>query len=111
LLSPIFGATLVWLNWRAIGDAKRAQGGLVWLIASIVFYLAIAVADLGILALLYLLIWYFGSQRRQTLYLKKTWPQGYPRRGWRAPLLWAVGAVLALFALAILAALGSTGAG
>jgi hypothetical protein len=93
LLTPIFGSTLVWRNWTALGERSRAQMALLWLAVSVVA-LVIAVLILPALQLPYIILWYFACQRPQTQFIKARWGNDYPRRPWLVPILGAVGGLL-----------------
>lgn len=120
ILSPVLGATLIWLNWRTIGDARRARGALLWLVSSVLVFVFPVAPDLGFMVIplhlivwpLYLIVWCFGSLRPQIRFVKKTWPEGYPRRSVLVPLLlYVVIAVLLFLAVLFLPDGSATAAG
>ena len=94
LLSPAFGAYLHMLNWRALGESGKAAAARVWFAIGLVLPVVYAVTGLGIVALLYLLLWYFVSARGQAKYVKSRFGDSYPRRSWGKPLM--IGLVLAV---------------
>ncbi|HSI11958.1 MAG TPA: hypothetical protein VK961_07935 [Chthoniobacter sp.] len=65
-----------------------------------------------VIAIGLLLGWYFSIGKKQVLYVKETWPNGYPRKSWTKPLLVAFGALIAflvvIFLLALIAATMTT---
>jgi len=121
LFSPAFGAYLHMLNWRALGETSRAATAKTWFIVSVAL-LAIGIAvDLVLpdgsaanagansFAVVYLLVWYFASARRQSRYVADKWDGDYPRRPWKRPLLVATAGLLgyAIVAFAVYWALPS----
>ncbi len=84
-LSTIFGSILVPLNWKAIGDERRVTLSWLWLLASIGSIVVSFVVPFG--TLIFLIIWYFGHQRKQTQYVTQRWGLGYPRRSLSLPVL------------------------
>ena len=116
LFSPVFGAWLHMSNWRALGEAAKAEASRRWLIAA----MAVLGAQLfvgrfrpsmigwaNLVALLWLLAWYFASARGQARLVKERWGRDYPRRPWSRPLLTAVLAFAAWFAIAMVVTPGA----
>lgn len=113
LFSPLFGACLHMLNWRALGDDARAAANRQWMIGVAVFFvllIALSVvlpesksADLlgrfGGLAVL--LTWYFTLGKTQTAHVRERFGDQYPRKSWLLPLAAGVAGVMALFVLAL----------
>ena len=100
LLSTVFGSILLLLNWKAIGDERRVTLSWLWLLASIGSVVASFFIPFG--TLIFLVIWYFGHQSKQTEYVTERWGLGYPRRRWTLPVLLAMLLQVALFAAATL---------
>jgi heme/copper-type cytochrome/quinol oxidase subunit 2 len=99
LFSPIFGSVLVRKNWQALGEPDKARTGTIWLVASVVMFVATLVT--GVFGLLYIIVWYFMFQRPQATYVKERWGRDYPRKGWLMPLLVALVAYVAVIAALI----------
>ncbi len=109
LLSPAFGSYLHLLNWRALGNADKEATGNGWFIASLVMlalYIGIALAlpnfDMRYIGFGYLLAWYFAAAREQAKYVKDTFGNDYPRKGWGKALLIGVAAFIGYVVLAIM---------
>jgi hypothetical protein len=117
LFTPILGAWLHMLNWRALGEPEKAAGAKTWLVISFLmipvyfalgFVLDEATSDSSarLLQLSYLFVWYFGSARAQARNVKEKFGKDYPRRRWGKPLglavLGLVGFFAAIFVIAIL---------
>lgn len=90
--TPIFGSILVLKNWQAIGDEGRVKAAKIWLLVSIL--MLIPVAFIPLLALIYLITWYFAWQRNQTKFIKEQWGKDYPRKSWGVPLLLGIVSVV-----------------
>ena len=114
--TPAFGAYLHMLNWRALGDEQKAAGARRWFIAGVVLlavYLVLGVVALHgspvanllsqALSFGFLIAWYFASARRQAVYVKEQYGDGYRRRPWGKPLGIAVGLSLAYFFISLAA--------
>ena len=83
--TPAFGSFLVLKNWQAIGDEKRIRSAKIWFGISVAFFFLGLIIQ--IFNFLYLFVWYFGSQKRQTIYIRKRWNNVYPQKSWWRPLL------------------------
>jgi hypothetical protein len=117
LFSPIFGAYLHMRNWEALGQPEKAARSKKWVTGSIVFILLVAIVPLflpeskGVDALgrvcgfALLISWYYAIGKSQQAFVLGKFGKAYPRRGWSKPLLAAVGAVIALFVVAVAVAL------
>ena len=95
LLTPVFGSILVLMNWNEIGDSDRARTGKIWVAISILMLIPYMLVP-GF-ALLYIIIWYFSSQKPQTKYVKERWGKDYQRKGWLIPIFTAIGGFFAFF--------------
>jgi hypothetical protein len=112
LFSPVFGAWLHALNWRALGDPARQRRSARWMLvglAAAVFYIVVALAWHDPLisdrvssatGLAYLLAWYLGPAREQLRVVRERHGDAYPRRPWGRVLMIGVGAMLGYFVLA-----------
>jgi hypothetical protein len=117
LFSPVFGAWLHALNWRALGDPERQRRSVRWMMAGLaicVFYVVVGLAwadpDIAdrissATALAYLLAWYLGPGREQIRTVREHHGQAYPRRAWGRVLGIAVLAWVGYLLLAALAGL------
>jgi hypothetical protein len=110
IFSPAFGAFLHMLNWQAMGQPAKAQFSRVWAIGTLVFIFVVAVLGTVIPALdvlpnstglVPLFAWYFSAARDQIKTVQERYGRDYPRRGWGKPILIAIGAIIALFAVAV----------
>ena len=99
-LTPIFGSTLVLINWKSIGDSARTRTAWIWLIVSIIMLIPTALFP-GV-GLAYIIIWYFIWQRKQTKYVKEHWGKDYPSKGWSKPLLIGIGVMVVMSILGAL---------
>jgi hypothetical protein len=111
LLTPAFGAYLHAANWRTLGQRERAAANMVWVWGTLALMLVIFITlfipppklvDDAIQAcgLALLVGWYYTEGRRQTQYVKVTFPDGYTKRGWGRPLALGVAFLLAYFVIA-----------
>jgi hypothetical protein len=101
VFSPIFGSALVLKNWQTLGQGLEVKLAWMWLAASILLLIiASFVPGLSLLNFLYIIVWYFAWQKKQTDYVKKRWGKDYIRKGWAIPLLCAL-AGLVVFSVVI----------
>jgi len=102
LFTPLFGAYVHMLNWRALGDAEQEQASLRWVYAG-VFGIVVALLLEGTsldhtrgdslthtVEFIFLLAWYFMSAHAQAKTVKARYGSSFPRRSWRTPLLTAL---------------------
>ena len=113
IFTPAFGSYLHALNWRTLGEEGRARSAMGWFyfsLAMLIVYILMGMLMAGekgadgatrVLALLYLIIWYFSAGRAQAKYVKNKFGSDYPRRSWGKPLLVGIVAILGYFALAV----------
>ena len=118
LFTPAFGAYLHAVNWRTLGEPKRAAANVTWICVTIA-YLVIVIATVLLpdqmavevvlrLAGLGLLIgWYFSQGRAQVKYIKETLGDEYERRGWARPLLAGVALIGVFLTTSIILALAT----
>lgn len=112
LFSPVFGAWLHALNWRALGDAGRQRRSARWMLVGLaigVFYVVVQLAwqdeviagrVSSATGLAYLLAWYLGPGLEQIRLVRQRHGDAYVRRAWGRVLLIAVGVSFAYFVLA-----------
>ena len=104
LFTPVFGSYLVYKNWISIGEAQRIRTAKIWFIVSLIMLLPYMVVPA--LGMLYIIVWYFGSQRKQTKYVRERWGKTYPKRKWSKPLLVAFSIVITLYIVVFLLVAG-----
>jgi hypothetical protein len=113
LFTPAFGAYLHMLNWRALGEVKKAATAKGWFYASVAFIVAVSsVAALlpdspmlgRYVGLGFLVAWYYGAAREQTTYVKERFGTQYPRKGWGKPL--SIGVLLIVVLVFVAGAIG-----
>ena len=90
--TPIFGAYLHMLNWRALGEPQRAATSHKWFNAAIalgILYtmLPVAVPDsknagvkMGLVGWIFLISWYLASARSQAKFVKEKYGTNYTKR-------------------------------
>lgn len=99
LFTPVFGSILLLRNWQAIGDRARIRSARIWLVVSIlIIFPAFFINYLG---LIYLGIWYYAWQSKQSRYVKQRWGRDYPRKKWGMPLLIAFVSLFVVMVLLI----------
>ena len=110
LFTPIFGAYLHALNWRALGRPDKAKVNVVWLWATVAL-LAISLfaqslngtnAATRFGGFVLLVGWYFTQGRPQAKYVDRAFPEGYAKKSWMRPLACGAGALAGYVALWIL---------
>jgi hypothetical protein len=120
LFTPVFGAWLHAMNWRALGDAQRERSSLAWAAGGAVILLVYLLIDtlsmnrpMGdeaerVIAGLFLVIWYFASARAQSRLVRERFGGNFERKSWRRPLLLALAAfgIYVALAVAIAAVIG-----
>ena len=105
LFTPVFGAWLHMKNWEALGEPARARSARIWIIVSAVMIPGFAMLGavmgsaplmaIGRLSGFVLLIaWYFGSARGQARFVQSRFGNGYRRKAWTLPLIFAVAALI-----------------
>lgn len=103
IFNPIFGAILVLMNWQTLGVKEKVRSAQLWLAVSVLvlfvlFFLPSTPRSL--VAISYLLVWYFAAAKPQAKYIRDRWGKAYPKRSWLWPLLIAFGILFSLFCLA-----------
>lgn len=103
IFNPLFGSILVLMNWQTLGVKEKVRGSQIWVAVSVLvlfvlFFLPSTLRSL--VAISYLLVWYFAAAKPQTKYIRERWGKAYPKRSWLWPLLIAFGILFSLFCLA-----------
>jgi hypothetical protein len=92
LFTPVFGSYLHEANWKALDESMLAAQSLKWLYATIVFWLFVFIVGMlfppsetldmsvKVLAVGYLVVWYYASARPQARYVKERFGESYIRR-------------------------------
>jgi len=113
IFTPAFGSYLQSLNWKTLGENERAKSSMGWFyfsLAMLAIYLLMGismpekVADgaARLLALVYLIVWYFFVGKAQAKFVKEKFGTDYPRRAWGKPLLIGVAAIVGYFIAAMI---------
>ena len=98
LFTAIFGATIHALNWKKLGENKKALYSWLWAIGIFLIYNIASLfaginqygkEDLNALMILIhppiTLIWYFGFGRSQSKFLVQKYENGYTKNDWLIP--------------------------
>jgi hypothetical protein len=113
IFTPAFGSYLQMRNWLALGETRRARASRAWFVASLVvlfanLFVGMVLGDARradlvtrFVLLVLLVVWYFAAGRAQARYVRERFGKDYARRPWGRALLWAVGAVIAYYAIAV----------
>lgn len=83
LLTPIFGSYFQMKNWSKLGQEGKVTQGKVWLIASIIIYVAFLTLDAKTtfwLHVLFFVVWYFFFGKDQVSYFKEQFKSGYDKQ-------------------------------
>lgn len=109
VFSPAFGAFIHARNAKELGRLEEAAANRRWFYG-IVAYLALSLfveffpsisdAVLRLIGLVLLLTWYFSLGKKQIAFVKTTYGSSYPRKGWKKPLIIAVGVLFGFFLVA-----------
>jgi len=106
LFSPAFGAFLHARNAQTLQLEKEVKANKVWFYVSLgylvfvlisIFISAIPEALFRVAAIGLLLGWYFSLGKKQIVYVKATWGEGYERKPWKKPLLIGFGCLAVTF--------------
>lgn len=104
VFTPAFGAFIHMMNWHALGQPEQAAAARKWFYASLaLLMLQICTRALNArfgtepllvhpAGLLFFLVWYFASARRQALLVRARYGARYQRKSWDSVLLGAVAA-------------------
>ena len=116
LFTPILGTWLHKKNWDALGQPERATSARLWFYAATATLVVtiglqfVHVMPDGLLRALnfgFLIGWYYGGAKPQVIFVKARWGDAYVRRGWTLPLATALGILVGIFVLAVVAALAA----
>lgn len=114
LFSPIFGAIIHALNWKRLGQPRRALAAWIW--AGLILLVFVGVAIYGGMArinertidayfrltqLFTLILWYFGTARAQGKFIVSQFRNEYHRESWLIPLLVAVVLIGSVYVLPV----------
>jgi hypothetical protein len=111
LFTPAFGAFLHAQNADAMNRADEARANRMWFYTSIAYvgfafasiFMPILEGLVGLTSIGLLLGWYLSLAKKQVIYVKVTWEDGYERKSWKESLLIAFGCLigtLTVFAVA-----------
>jgi hypothetical protein len=111
--SPILGSIIIALNWRRLGQPRRARAACIWTAFIILAVLVVLIFGanerlsesaidgyLRLTQFITLILWYFGSARAQGKYIVKEIRNEYRRESWFTPLCLGVILIASLYGLA-----------
>ena len=84
LFTPIFGSILVYKNWNSLGESELAAKSKKCIYISV--FMAIISVFFNLIGFIYLVTWYYLSQKKQTKYIKEVRSGIYNKKGWLKPL-------------------------
>jgi len=103
LFSPIFGAIIHALNWRRLGQPRRAIAAWLWAGLILLVFFGVAIyggiarvneraidASFRLTQLSTLFLWYFGTARAQGKFIVGQFRNEYHRESWFNPVLVAI---------------------
>ncbi len=112
VFTPVFGAVLHALNWKALGELRRARAAWVWawslaaVVLAALLYATLALPAqraaggfIRFVLLVCLVAWYFGAARAQSKLVVSELKGAYPRASWFTPVWVALIACSVAFAL------------
>jgi hypothetical protein len=120
IFTPVFGAYLHALNWRALGDKERESASMTWVYAGGALLLLLLLIEVltpdsksgdavsQTIGFAFLAAWYFGSARAQAKLVKEKFGGSFTRKSWRKPLLMGLAGfgIYIVLMVAIAAAIG-----
>jgi len=121
IFTPLFGAYLHALNWRALGDKEREEASMTWVFGAGALVLLKILIEVvtppgysqgdkisHLLEYAFLLAWYFTSGRTQARFVKEKFGKSFTHKSWRKPLLMGLAGfgVYILLMIAIAAEIG-----
>ena len=121
IFTPLFGAYLHALNWRALGDKEREEASMTWVFGAGALVLLMILIEVvtppgysqgdrisHLLEYAFLLAWYFTSGRTQARFVKEKFGKSFTHKSWRKPLLMGLAGfgVYILLMIAIAAEIG-----
>ena len=84
LFTPIFGSILVYKNWNSLGETELAAKSIKWIYISV--FMAIVAGFVNLIGFIYLVTWYYLSQKEQSTYIRERHANMYNKKGWLIPL-------------------------
>jgi hypothetical protein len=121
IFTPLFGAYLHALNWRALGDKEREEASMTWVFGAGALVLLKILIEVvtppgysqgdkisHLLEYAFLLAWYFTSGRTQARFVKEKFGKSFTHKSWRKPLLMGLAGfgIYILLMIAIAAEIG-----
>lgn len=104
LFTPIFGASLHAINWRALGEEGKSKRSMLWAVgcvaAMVLAYFLPPIAG-NLVNLLYMLMWYFLSAKQQVNHIETRLNNSYKKKSWAKPLIIAI-AISSILVVAII---------
>ena len=110
--SPIFGAIIHALNWRRLGESRRAAMAWLWAVFILLAFVGVALygevahlnegaidAYLRFTQMIILPLWYFATARAQGKFVAKQLRGEYFRKGWFTPVAVAIVLIGSLYGL------------
>ena len=100
LLSPAFGAFIIWKNWRTLKRSRRAlmAGTWFWVAVTLVAVRVLTATHIPlVVSLAFFAGWVGFSAYPQIRYLKSTFKKAYSKRHWFLPIAAGVGLYLVSF--------------
>lgn len=88
MFSAVFGAVLIYLNHKELGDKHRTEVAAAWCLACIGGLLT--TATLRFAPLVVILVWYFGSAKPHAKAVRERFGDDYERRPWGKPILFGI---------------------
>ncbi|HDR9499775.1 TPA: DUF1311 domain-containing protein [Burkholderia cepacia] len=116
VLTPTFGSYLHASNWRTLGQPERAAASKVWFYVSLLVLAVMAIAATGLVGkagadndtirgavniggLIYFVVWYMLSGRKQVSYVKEQFGKTYAKKSLVKPVLVAFACAIAYAAV------------
>jgi len=121
IFTPLFGAYLHALNWRALGDKEREEASMTWVFGAGALVLLKILIEVvtppgysqgdkisHLLEYAFLLAWYVTSGRTQARFVKEKFGKSFTHKSWRKPLLMGLAGfgIYTLLMIAIAAEIG-----
>ncbi len=97
-LTPLFGSVLIMKNWKALGYERQAQQAQLWGIVFLIYVLVAGYLEISAsrLSLLYLLIWYFFSVKKQVTYVEYELNYQYIKKSILMPVIITVIVIISI---------------
>jgi len=99
IFTPLFGAYIHALNWRALGDDERERASMTWVVGAAAFLLLFLLIEVVVpnsragdeasrtIEFVFLVVWYFVAARGQVKVIQARYGNDYARQSWKKPLL------------------------